>query len=302
MLANVMLTVTAALAFQGGVESRTDTTFAVPAGTRLSLQNAGGEIVIRTWDRQQVRVQADHSSRVSVGVELSGSVLGLNPRSARGGWMTGGMVDYQLTVPAAMSIEIQGMYADVTLEGTRGDVKVNTVEGNLIVKGGGGTLSLTTINGKIDVQGARGRVELRSTSDDVEVSDVQGDLLVEAVSGNITLRRIDGRRVEAQTVSGDVSFDGAIRNDGSYTLLTHSGDITFAVPEGASATIRAGVASGDIGASFQLPAAERRTRRRQVYRLGNGSATVELETFSGDVRLVRPSEIRPREKGGEAQW
>jgi DUF4097 and DUF4098 domain-containing protein YvlB len=296
MLAHLLLATAAAAALPLQGDRTTDTTFAVPAGARLSLTNVAGEVVIRGWDRSQVRVQAAHSSRETVSIELSGSVLRLTPRTTRGIGGFGRIVDYQLTVPAAMAVEIQGMYADVAIEGTRGDVKVTTVEGNLTVRGGDGTIALTTINGKIEVRGGKGRMELRSTSEDIEATDVEGDVLAETVSGDISLRGINARRVEAQTVSGDVEFQGTIRNDGAYTLLTHSGDITIALPDGANASVRAAVGSGDIEASFALPTGERMTRRRQLFRLGTGSATIELETFSGDIRMVRPTEIRRRDK------
>lgn len=291
MLTLALLTsLAAALPLQ---DFQTDTTVAVPAGTRLRLENVGGEVVIRTWDRNQVRIQAGHSSRVSVGVNLTGSVLRLEPRSTRGFTGFGSMIDYTLTVPATMGIEISGMYADASIEGTRGEVKVNTIEGNITVRNAG-VLSLVTVKGTISVQGARGRVEARSVSEGIEIADVQGEVLAEAVSGDVRLRAIDGARVEASTVSGDVTFDGTLRNGGTYTLTTHSGDITLAVAENTNATIRTAVASGDVTASFPLPAAERSTRRRQVFRLGSGSATVDLETFSGDIRLVRSGEIRVR--------
>jgi DUF4097 and DUF4098 domain-containing protein YvlB len=277
----------------------TDTTIAVPAGTRLSLENVGGEVTIRGWDRNQVRIQASHSSRTTVGIRLSESVLRLSPRSARSMGNMGGVVDYVLTVPASMNIELGGMFADVIIEGTRGEIKVNTVEGNISVKGGGGSLELATVNGKITVDGATGRLNLRAVSDDIEVSNVQGEVLAETVSGDVQLSRVDGRRVEAQTVSVDVTFDGTIRADGTYSLLTHSGDITVAVPENASVLVQTAVANGDVSASFGLPTSERSSRRRQQFRLGSGSATLELETFSGDIRLVRPSEIRTRNREEE---
>lgn len=274
----------------------TDTTVSVSAGTRLKLENVGGEVIIKAWDRNQVRIQASHSSRTAVGISLSEASLRLSPRGSRGIARMGGVLDYVLTVPAAMSIEIGGMYADVTIEGTRGDISVQTVEGNINVKGGGDILQLHTVNGKINVQGARGRLDVRSVSEDVELSDVVGDVIAETVSGDVTLSRIDGKRVEAQTVSGDVHFDGTLRADGTYSLLTHSGDVVVAIPENASALIQTAVANGDVSASFSLPASERSSRRRQEFRLGGGGASIEIETFSGDIRLVRPSEIRTRKQ------
>jgi DUF4097 and DUF4098 domain-containing protein YvlB len=274
----------------------TDTTVSVSAGTRLSVQSLQGDVVVRAWDRNQVRIQASHSSRTQIEARVSESVLRLEPkgRGMAGAW--GGLVDYELTVPVAMAIELQGMGGDVRIEGTRGDVSVNNIEGNITVQGGGGSLTLVTVNGAVSVTGARGRVEARSVSEDVELTDVQGDVTVETVSGDLRMTRIDARRVEAQTVSGDVTFEGAIRPDGNYALLTHSGDITIAMPEAVSATIRTAVASGDVGASFTLPEAERATRSRKTFRLGGGGATIEIETFSGDIQLVRPGEIKAKAK------
>jgi len=277
----------------------TDTTVTVSAGTRLKLDNVGGEVIIKAWDKNQVRIQAVHSSRTAVRINLSEATLRLSPEGSRGIARMGGVVDYTLTVPAAMSIEIGGMYADVTIEGTRGEISVQTVEGNINVKGGGDVLQLQTVNGKISVNGARGRLDLRSVSEDVEVSDVVGDVIAETVSGSVTLARIDGKRVEAQTVSGDVRFDGTLRADGTYSFLTHSGDMVIGVPENSSAYIRTATGNGDVTASFALPASERSSRRRQEFRIGSGGASVELETFSGDIRLVRPSEMRTRTKEEE---
>lgn len=295
-----MLLLTLAGALLAGMPQQqqfdTDTTVSVSAGTRLSLENVGGEVTIRAWDRNQVRIQATHSSRTRVGIRVSESVLRLTPQGSRGMGAMGGMVDYVLTVPAAMDIQLGGMFADVSIEGTRGSVSVNTVEGNISVKGGAGTLELATVNGKITVEGANARLNVRAVSEDIELTNVQGEIQAETVSGDVTLTRIDGRRVEAQTVSGDVRFDGTLRPDGTYSLLTHSGDVIVAIPENASILIQTAVANGDVSASFDLPASERSSRRRQQFRLGSASATLELETFSGDIRLVRPSEIRTRNR------
>jgi len=49
-----------------------------------------------------------------------------------------------------------------------------------------------------------------------------------------------------------------------------------------------------VRATFPLPQSERPSRRRQTFRLGSGSATVELETFSGSISLMRPAELTTR--------
>jgi DUF4097 and DUF4098 domain-containing protein YvlB len=278
---------TALFLFQGQASFDTDTTVSVQQGTRLRISNQGGDIVVRAWDRNQLRVRAAHSSRSRVTIDVQGAVAEV---SARGRTGMSGMVDYEVTAPAWMALDLGGMYAEVTIEGTRAPVKVQTLEGNITLRGGAESITLNTVNGRIDVSGARGRVELHAVSEGIVVSDVRGDVTAETVSGDIELRGIDAKMVDVQTVSGDLVYDGRIVEGGSYSLLTHSGEITVAIPEGANATIGVATASGDIVSNLNLTA-DRKTRRRQTFRIGSGSANVDLETFSGDVSLVRPGEV-----------
>ena len=42
---------------------KTDETVAVQRGGRLSINNFAGEVIVRTWDKDAVRVVARHQSR-----------------------------------------------------------------------------------------------------------------------------------------------------------------------------------------------------------------------------------------------
>ena len=268
----------------------TDTTVSVPQGSRLRLQNQGGEVTIKAWDRGQVRIQAVHSSRSMVEVDVRGQVVEIEAKGRRG---LSSVVDYQLTVPVWMGLDIGGMYAEVSIDGTKAPVKVETLEGDISLHGGAETVTLSTVNGHITVVGARGRVELHAVSEGVTVTDLaDGELVVESVSGDIDLRRIDAKSVDAQTISGEVIYEGRIVDAGSYSFLTHSGDVTLAIPEATNASISVVTGNGEVNSSYSLKA-ERASRRRNTYRMGNGSANVDVETFSGDVELIRASELKP---------
>jgi DUF4097 and DUF4098 domain-containing protein YvlB len=292
-----MMTLAMAVFTLAGFQSprfNTDTTVAVPQGSRLRLQNQGGEVTIKTWDRNQIRIQADHSSRSFVEVDVRGQVVEIESKGRRG---LSSVVDYQLTVPTWMALDIGGMYADVSIDGIKAAVKVETLEGNITLRGGAETVTLSTVNGRIDVSGARGRVELHAVSEGIKVADVAGgELVVESVSGDLDMRRIDARSVEAQTISGEVVYEGRIADAGSYSFLSHSGDVTLAVAEATNAAISVVSANGDVSSSFALKA-ERSSRRRNTYRMGSGGATVEIETFSGDVDIIRSSELKPAKIG-----
>jgi DUF4097 and DUF4098 domain-containing protein YvlB len=281
----------ALLATQASQAFQTDTTIAVAQGTRLKVENQGGDITVHAWDRNQVRVQASHSRRTHVEVKLSGAVIRLEAEADRG---PANMVDYEITVPAWMALDLEGMYASVNIEGSRAPITVQTLEGDITVKGGSETVKLGSVQGRIVVSGARGRIELNSVSEDIEGSDLQGDIVAETVSGDIVLRRIDAKSVDMQAVSGELYLDGRIADGGRYSLLTHSGEIAVSVAEGTNAIVSTAIGSGEVKSSFSLPVSERPSRRRQTYRLGSGSAAVDLETFSGDIELLRPAELAAR--------
>jgi len=270
---------------------QTDTTFAVPQGTRLHVETQGGDITIRAWDRNQVRVQASHSRRTHIDVQISGAVVLLEAEADRG---PANMVDYMITVPAWMSLGLEGMYTAIDVTGVRGAITAETLEGDITIKGPAESVKLESVQGRIVVQGIRGSTTINTVSESIEASDIQGDILAESVSGSIVLHRIDSKVVEAETVSGEIILDSRIVDGGRYSLLTHSGELMVTMPEGANATIATATGSGDVRASFPLPASERPSRRRQTFRLGNGSATVELESFSGSIRLLRPAEMEQR--------
>lgn len=286
----MLLPLLALMTAQASQGFQTDTTFAVTQGTRLSVENQGGDIIVKTWDRNQIRVQASHSRRTRVEIHHSGAVVSLEADSDHG---PTNMVDYELTVPAWMPLDLEGMYATVSVTGTRAAISAETLDGDITVDGGT-DVKLTSVQGRVSVKNAKGRIELNSVSESIDADQVDGDIVAETVSGDIVITRSTARSVEIQTVSGELLYDGRVIDAGHYSLLTHSGTIALSVAEGTNATIATAIGSGEVRATFSLPASERPSRRRQTFRLGSGSATVELESFSGTINLMRPAEMASR--------
>lgn len=277
---------------------QTDTTFTVQSGARLEVRNTGGDITVRTWDRSAVRIEAEHSSRTEVEVESSGSVVRVQARSRYG---PANIVDYRITVPASMSLDLSGMYSEIDVQGAQGEVTAHSVQGGISVRGGRGSVSARSVQGEVLVEGAQGQVRAGSTSEDVRIVGASGEVYTETVSGDIYLERITSGRVEAATVSGDVYYDGTIQPRGRYSFVTHSGDVVASVPEGADATITIATLNGDVDASFPLPSRGDDPGRRINYTLGSGSAQVEMETFNGDVALRRPGEVATQMNAARAR-
>ncbi|MGH7342915.1 MAG: DUF4097 family beta strand repeat-containing protein, partial [Candidatus Rokuibacteriota bacterium] len=105
------------------------------------------------------------------------------------------------------------------------------------------------------------------------------------------LRGINATSVDASTVDGDIVYDGTIRDDGRYSLATHDGDLAVTIPERTNATVDIQTFSGSIDASFPVQITEIRKDRRFSIIFGRGTARLELQSFDGDIRLVRPGEV-----------
>src|SRR5262252_738828 len=272
----------------------TDQTVQVAKGTKLNLNNFAGDVIVKTWDKDSVRVEVNHSDRETVDIKQVDQTLSVRSRSTRGGPPRS--LDYTISVPAWMGITVNGTYADVTAEGIGGDVTVETTHGDITVRGGSGFVSLKSVQGMIVVEKAKGRVEVRAVNEGIRLADISADLSAESTNGGIILDRIDSTSVDLYTVNGNISYDGPIKDKGLYRLTTHNGLIAIPMPERANATVTARTYNGGIRSTFQLPAdnanSERRNKRLTLT-LGNGSAHVELESFGGTIALRRPGEARP---------
>lgn len=269
----------------------TDTTFNVRPGARLEVHNFGGDIDVSAWDRNAVRISADHSGAVRVVIDRSGDRIEVNARARRA---VPRQVDYRIVVPKWMPLDLSGIYTDVRVKGTNAEVSAETVHGDVRVDGGAGFIRLSSMQGTVTVDNAKGRVELSALNDEVSVVDVDGDVWVDAVNGDVKLERVKARTIEASTVNGDVAFLGPVLAGGRYRLASHQGDLIVALPNKSNAKVSLATFSGDFEVDFPVELGKNKRGRRFAFTLGDGSALVDLETFAGTVRVVR--ELREVEK------
>ena len=277
----------------GGPESspRSEKTVEVTKGTRLVLSNQAGEVVVRSWEQDRVHIQATHGQREQISAETTDNTLRIRTQRMAGSRGPGGLVDYQLTVPRWMPVNLSGTYLDATIEGTTAEVTVETVHGNARVTGGNGTVSLRSVEGVITVDKASGRVQATTVNEGIRITNVSGEITAETTNGNIFVDNAATSNLEAYTVNGEVTFNGTIRDNGVYRLGTHNGDIRVGLGGANNATVFVRTFQGNFAADFpvQLPEGQnaRSGSKRFNFTLGSGSARIELQSFGGDIVLGR---------------
>ena len=268
----------------------TDQTVQVAKGTKLDINNFAGDVNIKVWDKDAVRVEVNNSDRETVDIKPVDQVLRIRSRSTRGGPPRS--LDYTISVPSWMAIAVAGTYADVTMEGVGADVSVDTTHGDIKVRGGSGFVSLKSVQGEITLEKAKGRVEVRAVNESIHLADIAADLSAESTNGSIILDRIDSANADLYTVNGSISYDGAIKDKGLYRLTTHNGLIAMPIADKVNATLTVRTYNGSFRSTFPIGDPDKKTKRFTVT-LGNGSAHVELESFGGTIALRRPGDPRP---------
>lgn len=285
-------TLAAAMLVALAPQRQTDTTFAVPAGASLSVNNFGGGITVHGWSENRVKVHAETGRRGRVEVSLVGSTVVVKASSREG---APSVMDIDVTVPQSMALSLSGTYADITVDGVQGPISAETVNGEVNVRGGKGNITLHSIQGSVTLADASGRIEVNSVNENIELTNVTGEIKVETTNGEVTLTGIQSSSVDAGTINGDVLYEGTVTDGGSYSFGSHNGDITVSIPERANVTITAATANGDIDATFPLPMQPGPAgKHRKTFKIGSGSARMELESFQGDVEMRRPQEMRDR--------
>lgn len=265
---------------------QTDQTVDVTQGARLVIDNFAGEVVVRTWERNAVRVQARHRERAKVSITPSATQVRIRSASE-----DAGSVDFEITAPAWMAMRVGGTYNFITVEGAQSEVVAETTRGDVMIKGGTGTITARSIQGRVIVEGARGRITATSVNEGIRISDVSGDITAETTNGDVRLTGVKSANVDVATINGDIVYDGPPAERGRYRFTTHNGSIIAYVPDTSNVTFVVRTYNGSFGSAIPLtgpPREEVRQGRRLTYTLGSGSAEMEMESFGGSIRVRRP--------------
>ena len=281
----MITTLLAAAVALGMAQQPVDTTVAMRAGERVHLEAVGGSASFATWDREAVRVRSSHPPGMRVSVRPADG--GVRVEAAGRAGAPASAVRYEITVPRNASISVNGVNLSVTVDGTTGSVAISNVEGVIHVRGVTGRVNVESVAGGLVVDNVTGDVAAATVNQSIRIGRVRGDISAETVNGSITVTGADAADVRASTVNGMIEYDGAVRDDGRYFLGAHNGRVTMTIPDNANARVRISSRTGRVEAAFPVSLSPARNNRFE-FTVGSGSADIELHSFNGAIRLIRP--------------
>ena len=214
--------------------------------------------------------------------------------------------DLEVSVPAGKRLLVALAAGMIEASNVDGDLYLDTGSGSIQVTETTGVLNLDTGSGDVSVDGADGDVSIDTGSGNVDVSSVRGSALnVDTGSGSVTVDGIETPEISVDTGSGDVTILGArtgevsvdtgsgdvrvvtVSGNASFSVDTGSGNVTIAVPDGYAGNISFETSSGIMNTALPIDLTRKEEDEIQGRIGGGGSARIDVESGSGDIRLER---------------
>jgi DUF4097 and DUF4098 domain-containing protein YvlB len=271
-----------------------DTVVAFDARGAVTVSCPGGDIIVTASDRNELRVKA-RTERGAIRFSSSNGRASIEPATSHGC----GDGRFEIVVPANAAVTATSWHGSISVRGVHGDLEAHAQSGDIDVRDAGDRVELQTLSGSISLLGARGDATIHTLSGDVKLDGARGEVEVETVSGDMQLGDIVSKQVRTHSTSGDLTFAGAISDGGRYEFTTHSGELRLRLPAAVGAQLTVSTFSGGIESEFPitLKAGEHGIGVSQAkkinFTLGQGSARIVAETFSGDVILTSSAARRP---------
>jgi DUF4097 and DUF4098 domain-containing protein YvlB len=273
---------------------REERVFKVSGLPAVTLRNISGDIEVTTWNRPEVKVEAAKTSTdVTVEMEQVGDTIRVATRyPSRSSNLFGnrGTVDYFISMPAEGNLDVNSISGKVLIDTLRGDLQVETISGNIELRRIGKRVSAHCVSGDITLTQGNLDADLTTISGAIVVTEVEGRMNFGSVSGDVKLLRSKASRLSVSTTSGDIEVDTPMEKGGTYRINSHSGYVGITLPRHSSFELSARTFSGDLQTDLPLtvtaPESKFRHGRAVKGTYGKGDASVELQTFSGDIRII----------------
>ena len=258
-----------------------DTTVAFDARGTVLVTCPQGAVIVAGGDRNEIRVRA-RTENGAIRFTSNGLRATLEPASGRG--CNDGR--FEITVPAGVRVSARSWSGSVSVTGVHGDVETRTQSADVEIRDAG-RIDVESLSGDVTIQGVNGESMIHTVSGDVTLGAARGDVEIETVSGDIDLQDVVAKQIRTHTTSGDVEFSGQVLPDGRYEYNTHSGEIRLVLPEDVGAQLSIATFNGGIESDFPITLrAGDHENKRLNFTLGQGTARISAETFSGDITLT----------------
>lgn len=258
----------------------------------VDVSNVQGSVTVTAWDRNEVELTAHlESDKDRLEFEASERQVRIEvERTDRHRYRNEDDATLTLKVPKGARLNVETVSADITIDGVRGEQRLESVSGTVETRAYDEPLSLHAVSGKISVAGSGGEAALRTenVSGTTIVSAIRGVYEGATVSGRIDASIAAVDRLHVETVSGDADIKAELAPSARVEMESVSGSLSLVIKPPVNADFEIESFSGDIDTCF---GAKPRDKSRYGpgseldFTQGKGGPRVVIESLSGDIRI-----------------
>ncbi|MBV9928966.1 MAG: DUF4097 family beta strand repeat protein [Acidobacteria bacterium] len=232
----------------------------------VSLCVNEGDVIVRGWDRNEVRARAEGEGtlrlltpnvRPAPRVEV---LVSEDKEADLNAGHCGSNETVELTVPRGATVEVESRTGHVEVADVA-EARVKVLSGDVEVRRVARAVQVSCLSGDVSVSDSTGSVRINTVSGDVEARNLRtsaagDDFEAKSVSGDVTIEGVAHGSVTGSSTSGSLLYTGPLARGGSYDFRTISGEVTMELPADASFNLHAKVVvSGEIVTDFPVKTA-----------------------------------------------
>ena len=273
-----------------GLTAKEKRTFTVSGEPDLTLDTFEGAIEIHSWDRNEVEVEIEKRGmeqalldEMKIEAEQQGDKVTLKVTGPAKAEHHGLTIGVHISPAARLYVAVPRKSL-VNARTADGSVRVENVEGHLVLRTGDGSVTLDRVAGEVEAHSGDGSIRLEGANGRLDLETEDGSITVGGRPSVLRAHTGDGSiriRVEPETEMSE-----------AWDISTRDGSVTVALPTSFNAEIDAETGDGAVRSSHPGLTAdndERHESRRRELRtkMGEGGPALKIRTGDGTIRFER---------------
>jgi len=261
--------------------------FDVNSGETLRMEVSPGDVIINTWDSEEVEVlvyankKAEERLEFTIKKEDYGVHVKTEKQSHSWSFWNNMKVRFEIKVPKNFNSDIKTSGGDIKISNLSGKGEMKTSGGDIIISESTGNFNCSTSGGDIKVGHHNGSLRLGTSGGDIETRKIVGDVVAKTSGGDIKVELANGN-LEAKTSGGDISASIADGFSGA-DLRTSGGDIDLLIPEGSKAELGLYTSGGDVDVDIRNARPDVEKSNKWEGSINGGGAKLITKTSGGDI-------------------
>lgn len=291
--------------------------FDVQQGVKIIVENGDGDVVIESWDQDQVKVDVVYHSvssdkdNVEFDVEFNqkNNSVYIIGREYRGNFNFAfhyRNYKYKISAPSYASVDLKGSDGDIIIRGINGGVECRTDDGNIYladirneltevyttdgdvtIKNLNGGLYVKSDDGDVTIEDVTGKqVQVKAADGDVNIFNSKSNFRINSDDGGVTLSKVEGKEIDVRTSDGDVDIFYIGTDEIDFYINTDDGRVDLKLDKMVSAAFVIETNDGNI--RFNASQSHIITEKDHFIRgeFGSGKGKIHIQTSDGSVHLT----------------